>query len=260
MMSPLAASPTTKMEVLSRHSRLRTQSNAKSSGDLLISLNNAIDRKDSFNARSPVSSRPSVNAAPIDRRVTALNARSKFASNPGPMRDNSFGGSTNLVKERKLYECGVCHQFITSGGSAFGGKTYHSHCFVCSETTCGKNLTGVLVFERDDALFCEKDYHKRYSPPCHYCKEPIKENAIEAVNKFFHADHFFCSQCGKTFGRDDLFMQYDGKAYCEDDYASLFAGRCAGCHLFLTTEYITALDKTWHNECFVCSVSPQARR
>ena len=112
-----------------------------------------------------------------------------------------------------------------------------------------------MCFEVDENLYCERDYHKKFSPQCGYCKEPIKENAIEALGKHFHQDHFFCSQCGKTFDSECLFMQYDGKAYCQEDYASLFAGRCAGCQQNLMGEYISAMDKNWHNECFTCSVT-----
>jgi LIM domain len=47
-------------------------------------------------------------------------------------------------------------------------------------------------------------------------------------------------------------MEYEGKAYCTEDYSMLFANRCAGCERPLIGPYMVALNKNWHKECFVC--------
>ncbi|KAI8919751.1 hypothetical protein BC831DRAFT_405857 [Entophlyctis helioformis] len=149
--------------------------------------------------------------------------------------------------------CAVCDQPIVRGGAGLRGKFYHTEHFVCSDPTCKRALRGQVTFEKNDQLFCEKCYHNNFSPKCAYCREPIKDNIIEALGLTFHRAHFFCSQCGRTFGPDDMFREFEGKAYCEDDYAALFADRCAACHQPMLDNSVSALDRQWHSTCFVCA-------
>ncbi|KAH9270427.1 hypothetical protein BASA83_007426 [Batrachochytrium salamandrivorans] len=174
-------------------------------------------------------------------------------SSPGTLVLNQSAGSTNSSRSDKL--CAVCGLAISRGGAGLRGKFYHSEHFVCSEPSCRRNLKGVVCFERDNQLFCEKDYHVRFSPQCGYCKEPIKDNrVIEALGQTFHRAHFFCSHCGKTFGPEDTFQEYEGKAYCEEDFVMLFALKCSACHGSILEESISALGHKWHARCFTCSV------
>lgn len=46
---------------------------------------------------------------------------------------------------------------------------------------------------------------------------------MNALEKHWHPDHFFCSQCGRHFPPGQGFMEKDGKAYCEEDYFNMFA-------------------------------------
>ncbi|KAH6590073.1 hypothetical protein BASA61_005366 [Batrachochytrium salamandrivorans] len=173
-------------------------------------------------------------------------------SSPGTLVLNQSAGSTNSSRSDKL--CAVCGLAISRGGAGLRGKFYHSEHFVCSEPSCRRNLKGVVCFERDNQLFCEKDYHVRFSPQCGYCKEPIKDNrVIEALGQTFHRAHFFCSHCGKTFGPEDTFQEYEGKAYCEEDFVMLFALKCSACHGSILEESISALGHKWHARCFTCS-------
>ncbi|KAI8911732.1 paxillin [Gorgonomyces haynaldii] len=172
---------------------------------------------------------------------------------------NLMSSNSELKKPRKVHMCATCNEHITAGGAFFKNAYYHTEHFVCSVETCRQSLSGVLCFEMEGNLYCERDFHKRFSPECAYCKEPIKENAISALGKSFHQDHFFCSQCGTQFGPNGVFMEYDGKAYCRDDYEALFAGICYGCNKKLVGSFLSALNKTWHNDCFVCS-SPSCHK
>jgi hypothetical protein len=49
------------------------------------------------------------------------------------------------------------------------------------------------------------------------------QKCINALNKHWHQDHFFCSHCGKPFPPGAGFLEHDGKAYCEEDFFSMFA-------------------------------------
>lgn len=74
------------------------------------------------------------------------------------------------------------------------------------------------------------------------------------MDKTWHTEHFFCSQCGQQFGEDG-FHERDGKAYCRNDYFDMFAPKCAGCNRAIMENYISALNAQWHADCFVCRVS-----
>lgn len=53
------------------------------------------------------------------------------------------------------------------------------------------------------------------------------------------------------------FHEKDGKAYCRKDYFDMFAPKCGGCARAILENYISALSRLWHPECFVCRVSNQ---
>ena len=46
-----------------------------------------------------------------------------------------------------------------------------------------------------------------------------------------------------------LFFSY------RDDYFDMFAPKCGGCGRAIMDNYISALNRQWHPECFICQVS-----
>lgn len=44
-------------------------------------------------------------------------------------------------------------------------------------------------------------------------------------------------------------------SYCRQDFLEMFAPRCGGCGHPILDNYISALSRHWHPECFVCRVS-----
>jgi len=167
---------------------------------------------------------------------------------------------------------------------------FHREHFTCKN--CQRPLNTESFFERDGEVYCDKCFNDHFAPKCAYCDGPIHDTCVTALGKTWHADHFFCSQCGKSFpdgtpqsaagGRArtiprspprhvsgvDLcvgrgaglfhdpgkFMENDGKAYCEEDYQNMFAPKCSQCDLAVMGECITALNGKWHAACFVCQV------
>ena len=74
------------------------------------------------------------------------------------------------------------------------------------------------------------------------------------MNKNWHPDHLRCCECNQPI--NSVIEEKDGKAYCHKDYQKLFGICCNKCHEpILSGGYITALDKPWHVDCFVCNVS-----
>ncbi|KAI8900211.1 hypothetical protein BC833DRAFT_523783 [Globomyces pollinis-pini] len=130
------------------------------------------------------------------------------------------------------------------------GKYYHNEHYMCN--LCQKNLKGFICFDHDSSLWCENCYHKTFSATCGFCNEPIKEDKVDALGKSFHPNHFFCAQCGSTLV-DASFIECQGKAFCKEDYATLFASRCATCQQPITEDQISAISKNYHPKCFVCS-------
>ncbi|XP_066962413.1 uncharacterized protein Pax isoform X6 [Macrobrachium rosenbergii] len=145
--------------------------------------------------------------------------------------------------------CCACDKPIVGQVITALGKTWHPEHFTC--THCNQELGTRNFFERDGKPYCEVDYHNLFSPRCAYCDGPILDKCVTALDKTWHPDHFFCAQCGNTFGEDG-FHEKDGKPYCRNDYFNMFAPKCGGCNAPIMDNYISALNAQWHPECFVC--------
>jgi flagellar biosynthesis/type III secretory pathway chaperone len=90
----------------------------------------------------------------------------------GPLQlSKSFTEKLNII-QIPVRVCHACQEPIAKNGSVLNGKFYHNEHFVCNK--CKISLKNILCYEVDDKLWCERDYHKKYSPECHYCHEPIK--------------------------------------------------------------------------------------
>ncbi|CAB1324280.1 unnamed protein product [Coregonus sp. 'balchen'] len=131
--------------------------------------------------------------------------------------------------------------------------TAKGHCASCGKVIVGKAELGTSgFFEREGKAYCEKDYQHLFSPRCGYCKGPILQNILTAMDCTWHPEHFFCSHCGELFGPEG-FLEKDGKPYCHRDFYHLFAPKCSGCGEPVRENYLTAANGTWHPNCFVCS-------
>ncbi|XP_076108078.1 leupaxin-like isoform X3 [Mytilus galloprovincialis] len=145
--------------------------------------------------------------------------------------------------------CGACNQPVIGQVITALGKVWHIEHFVCDQ--CKVPLGTKNFYERDGAAFCEEDYHRIFAPKCSYCNGPIVDKCVTALGSTWHPEHFFCAQCGRPFGEDG-FHEMDGKAYCRDDYLEMFAPRCGGCGRPILDNYISALSRHWHPDCFAC--------
>ncbi|KNE60415.1 hypothetical protein AMAG_05806 [Allomyces macrogynus ATCC 38327] len=108
-------------------------------------------------------------------------------------------------------------------------------------------------FEHEGALLCQQHHLELAAPRCAYCSNAIEERCVSALGKTWHPEHFFCCHCGKVFAATDGFLEYQGQAYCEEDYLALFAPKCAGCVRPVLADTVNALDKVWHPACFACA-------
>lgn len=105
---------------------------------------------------------------------------------------------------------------------------------------------------------------------CSSCKQGIDGPYVSALNLYFHPEHFTCKTCSVRhellsspfrysipFSQVELggkpYLEKDGTFYCEPHFHSQFSPKCAGCGSALGSGYITAMEKDWHPQCFVCA-------
>lgn len=145
--------------------------------------------------------------------------------------------------------CASCGKCIAGKVITALGQVWHPEHFVCM--VCKEEFGTSGYFERDGQPYCEKDYQNLFSPRCGYCKGPITQNILTAMDQTWHPEHFFCNHCGDVFGPEG-YMEKDGKPYCPRDFYRLFAPKCSGCGEPVKENYLSAANGTWHPDCFVC--------
>ncbi|OQV21742.1 Paxillin [Hypsibius exemplaris] len=87
---------------------------------------------------------------------------------------------------------------------------------------------------------------------CAGCQKNVNGQVVTALGKVWHMECFRCGHCQNLL-RTQPFFEKGGKAYCEKDYYELFAMKCARCKGPIKDTCFTALDQTWHPECFCCA-------
>ncbi|XP_054278966.1 leupaxin-like [Macrosteles quadrilineatus] len=90
------------------------------------------------------------------------------------------------------------------------------------------------------------------TPNCAQCNKPITDTVVAALGKTWHPEHFTCAHCKKPI-REPTFREQSGQPYCEADYMQLYGKSCSGCGQPIKNTILTALNKTWHQECFKCT-------
>lgn len=96
--------------------------------------------------------------------------------------------------------------------------------------------------------------HGPNQPQCASCFQIIRGPFISAVGKIWCPNHFICANQSCCMSLIDVgFVEENGKLYCEKDYADYLAPKCHKCHSTILAECCSALDKTYHPECFCCA-------
>lgn len=186
---------------------------------------------------------------------SSADSDAKASSKKKDAIDDLLGGlSSDLekigVRTTTKGHCASCNKCIVGKMITALGEVWHPEHFVC--VVCKTELATTGFFEREGQPYCDKDYQQLFSPRCAYCKGPIVQNILTALDQTWHPEHFFCTHCGGLFGPDG-FLEKDGKPYCCKDFYHLFAPKCAGCGQSVKENYLTAANGTWHSECFVCA-------
>ncbi|XP_069546136.1 actin-binding LIM protein 1a isoform X5 [Brachyistius frenatus] len=110
-------------------------------------------------------------------------------------------------------------------------------------------------FGLDVAHAQDTQHHSTEKPliQCYKCGEPCKGEVLRVQNKHFHLKCFTCKVCGCDLAQGGFFMK-NGDYLCTLDYQRMHGTRCNGCGDFVEGEVVTALGKTYHPACFVCTI------
>uniref|UniRef100_A0A3Q3SGX7 Actin binding LIM protein 1 n=1 Tax=Mastacembelus armatus TaxID=205130 RepID=A0A3Q3SGX7_9TELE len=107
-----------------------------------------------------------------------------------------------------------------------------------------------------DVAHAQDTHHHSTEKPliqCYKCGEPCKGEVLRVQNKHFHLKCFTCKACGCDLAQGGFFMK-NGEYLCTLDYQRMHGTRCNGCGDFVEGEVVTALGKTYHPTCFVCTI------
>ncbi|XP_025022797.1 actin-binding LIM protein 1 isoform X19 [Python bivittatus] len=88
---------------------------------------------------------------------------------------------------------------------------------------------------------------------CHKCGEQCKGEVLRVQAKHFHIKCFTCKVCGCDLAQGGFFIK-NGEYLCTVDYQRMYGTRCNGCGEFVEGEVVTALGKTYHPNCFACTM------
>ncbi|XP_070688976.1 leupaxin [Pempheris klunzingeri] len=195
------------------------------------------------------------NKASSSSSTAGSDAKASTESKKTDTIDDLLGGLSSDLEKIGVHttakgHCASCNKCIVGKMITALGKVWHPEHFVCA--ACKTELGTTSFFERDGQPYCDKDYHHLFSPRCAYCKGPILQKILTALNQTWHPEHFFCTHCGGLFESEE-FQEKDGKPYCCKDFYYLFAPKCSGCGESVRENYLTAANGTWHPECFVCA-------
>ncbi|XP_036592719.1 actin-binding LIM protein 1 isoform X20 [Trichosurus vulpecula] len=88
---------------------------------------------------------------------------------------------------------------------------------------------------------------------CYKCGEPCKGEVLRVQARHFHIKCFTCKVCGCDLAQGGFFIK-NGEYLCTLDYQRMYGTRCNGCGEFVEGEVVTALGKTYHPNCFACTI------
>ncbi|XP_035767119.1 actin-binding LIM protein 1a isoform X11 [Neolamprologus brichardi] len=113
-----------------------------------------------------------------------------------------------------------------------------------------------MVMVKEKVAHAQDTRHHSTEKPliqCYKCGQPCKGEVLRVQNKHFHLKCFTCKVCGCDLAQGGFFMK-NGDYLCTLDYQRMHGTRCNGCGDFVEGEVVTALGKTYHPACFVCTI------
>ncbi|XP_050981809.1 actin-binding LIM protein 1a isoform X4 [Labeo rohita] len=112
-----------------------------------------------------------------------------------------------------------------------------------------------MVMVKKKVAHAQEAHHQTEKPliRCAKCGEVCKGEVLRVQAKHFHIKCFTCKVCGCDLAQGGFFMK-NGEYLCTLDYQHIHGTRCNICGDFVEGEVVTALGKTYHPACFVCTI------
>ncbi|XP_039509856.1 actin-binding LIM protein 1a isoform X2 [Pimephales promelas] len=112
-----------------------------------------------------------------------------------------------------------------------------------------------MVMVKKKVAHTQESHHQKDKPliRCAKCGEVCKGEVLRVQAKHFHIKCFTCKVCGCDLAQGGFFMK-NGEYMCTLDYQRIHGTRCNICGEFVEGEVVTALGKTYHPACFVCTI------
>ncbi|KAF7662515.1 hypothetical protein LDENG_00233750 [Lucifuga dentata] len=88
---------------------------------------------------------------------------------------------------------------------------------------------------------------------CERCSEVCRGEVVRVKNTHFHVHCFTCQVCGCDLVHSGFF-HHSGEYICTEDYQRLHGTQCDSCDQYISGEVVSALGRTYHPHCFVCSI------
>nr|XP_014343505.1 PREDICTED: actin-binding LIM protein 1 isoform X3 [Latimeria chalumnae] len=112
-----------------------------------------------------------------------------------------------------------------------------------------------MVMVKEKVTQAQDPHHTAEKPVihCHKCGEPCKGEVLRVQSRHFHIKCFSCKVCGCDLAQGGFFIK-NSDYLCTLDYQRMYGTRCNGCGDFVEGEVVTALGKTYHPNCFVCTI------
>lgn len=183
--------------------------------------------------------------------------RSLPTPQPSPPVPRQILSSQQLQEEqRPIHTCAGCREKIMSNERVVQTNGVHLHvgCFQCWHCRMNLEHSQFYFVKETQRLYCHLDYHEKFSPRCNYCSTPIEGNAVFALDKHWHAGHFYCVQCNKPFKDGEDYCVMDNTAWCQPCYTNKTAHKCWKCSRKLINgePCLEALGRNWCSKCFSC--------
>ncbi|XP_029028910.1 actin-binding LIM protein 3-like isoform X1 [Betta splendens] len=88
---------------------------------------------------------------------------------------------------------------------------------------------------------------------CERCGLVCRGEVVRVKSTHFHVQCFTCQVCGCDLVHSGFF-HHSGEYICTEDFQRLYGTQCDSCEQYITGEVVSALGRTYHPRCFVCSI------
>ncbi|KAF8928842.1 hypothetical protein BGZ58_009336 [Dissophora ornata] len=174
-------------------------------------------------------------------------------------RDFALMIAKELHRPQRRPTCAGCEATIQSTDRTVYalGKPWHEHHLCCYH--CLKPIKpSVGHLEKNNRIYCHKDYKDLFLPKCKACGLSVEKDAVCAqdgkLKGKWHSGCFRCTTCKRGFP-DKKFYVYKEAPYCRRHYHRLNNSLCTKCDEPIEGPCAQTMEGwRFHTKCFSCAV------